>query len=313
MRARVLAFCLCHASFFGGAQSQDLPCVEEPALSEIAAELVVSGRGLAELAAESSTDLVGLRALVSDDQVTLRTWLTDLASRSDAPLVCGVARGERTAVVAAPRAGRLTLHGDELHVLVDRAFVDAYLAVRDADGGLARLGVLPVLTLPPLRRPARIQLVATGPGGPRPLAQIDLGGVEARSLRSTSSDVPASLAALRDGEHVPPLRPNRLLSRTAAEHATRVCRERQVAHVLARGRDPSTRMRSLGIDARVFGEVIGRASTLTGALDALYASPSHRLALVDRRFTDVGWAAVESAGSVCVVVQLAAWPRFVGR
>ena len=41
--------------------------------------------------------------------------------------------------------------------------------------------------------------------------------------------------------------------------------------------------------------------------------PGHAAALVDRRFTDVGIGEVTAHGRRCVVVSLAAWPRYVGR
>jgi uncharacterized protein YkwD len=60
------------------------------------------------------------------------------------------------------------------------------------------------------------------------------------------------------------------------------------------------------------GEAVARASDEPSATAALLASPSHRRALVDRRFTDVGLGrARASDGHTCLVVLLAAWPRIV--
>jgi uncharacterized protein YkwD len=42
----------------------------------------------------------------------------------------------------------------------------------------------------------------------------------------------------------------------------------------------------------------------------MFRSPSHRLAVTDKRFTDVGIGqAFDAKGHSCVVVLLAAWPR----
>jgi uncharacterized protein YkwD len=52
-----------------------------------------------------------------------------------------------------------------------------------------------------------------------------------------------------------------------------------------------------------------RARDDEGAWRALAASPSHRAALGDRRFTDVGIATTAHDGHTCLVVLLASWPR----
>ena len=174
-----------------------------------------------------------------------------------------------------------------------------------------------------LARPLRIQLVASGRLGPRPLAQVDVGELDgdprataeprgdADRARTSVTGVVELLQSLRPGR-APPRR-NRLLARAALVHAQNVCRQRQVAHQLAPGADPESRMRRQGIDARVFGEVVARGASIEAALRALDESPSHRMVLRDRRFTDVGWAAVRHDESVCLVVEMAAWPHFVGR
>jgi uncharacterized protein YkwD len=63
------------------------------------------------------------------------------------------------------------------------------------------------------------------------------------------------------------------------------------------------------VEARHVGEVVSRAGDEEGAWRALTASPSHRAALGDRRFTDVGIAAIEAHGHTCLVVVIASWPR----
>jgi uncharacterized protein YkwD len=69
-------------------------------------------------------------------------------------------------------------------------------------------------------------------------------------------------------------------------------------------------LRKTGLKARVVGEVIARGAGLKRAVAGLLSSPSHRLTMVDRRFTDAGWAAAAAPdGEACVVIVLAAWPR----
>ena len=77
--------------------------------------------------------------------------------------------------------------------------------------------------------------------------------------------------------------------------------------------DPEARLRRRHVVARVVGEVVARARTEDEAFDALLASPSHRRALVDRRFTDVGVGTARRGASLCVVIDLAAWPRYSAR
>ncbi|MBC7171378.1 MAG: CAP domain-containing protein [Polyangiaceae bacterium] len=125
--------------------------------------------------------------------------------------------------------------------------------------------------------------------------------------------MPARVAALRAHQAVSALRPNRLLDAEARAHAQDVCREGRAAHRLRDG-DPEERLARRGITARVVGETVARARTVARALAALAESPSHRLTLVDRRFTDGGYGvASDRSGGRCVVVLLAAWPRPLGR
>ena len=65
------------------------------------------------------------------------------------------------------------------------------------------------------------------------------------------------------------------------------------------------------MSARVVGETVARGRDLRGALEALSESPSHRMTLVDRRFTDVGYGTATAHGATCVVALFAAWPRYV--
>jgi uncharacterized protein YkwD len=209
-------------------------------------------------------------------------------------------------------------------------------------------------------RPLRVQLVATGPAGPRPVAERVVNDVpldaaaQARlaaagvriadtplrgnpagmsgdtrssttglsssgsSSVDTTSSVPSAaevterLAESRREAHLAALRPHRLLAQAARAHAEAVCASGRVAHQLEEGASPEARLAALGVRARFVGEALGRATDVDAAWRALLASPSHREALLEPRFTDAGTAAVrDPRGRVCVAVSLAAWPRLV--
>ena len=56
------------------------------------------------------------------------------------------------------------------------------------------------------------------------------------------------------------------------------------------------------------------ARSTAAAFAAFTESPSHRLTLLERDFTDAGVAeALNAQGRHCAVILLATWPRFVGR
>ena len=107
------------------------------------------------------------------------------------------------------------------------------------------------------------------------------------------------------------LRPNRMLLRAAQAHAEQSCRAQQVAHVIDEHGDAQARLLSDHIAARHVGEVVARAEDESAAWRTLAESPSHRLAIGDARFTDVGIGRAEAHGRTCLVVVLAAWPRYV--
>ena len=109
------------------------------------------------------------------------------------------------------------------------------------------------------------------------------------------------------------MRANRVLSEVATAHARAVCGSGRVAHTLVPDGDPEARLRRAGVVARVVGETVARSTSVAKAYVALMRSPSHRLTLLDRRFTEAGIATAESGEHVCLVVLLAAWPRYVGR
>jgi uncharacterized protein YkwD len=308
-----------------------LACVDDDALAEAASVLALEGRvdddALRDALREVGTDLPSVRAL-EGDEASLALTLQRLAREGDAPLVCGRASGTRGAVaLVAWRGGALELADDVLRVRLAPGFSEARVLMQDADG---QTNDEPVrdgerLVIPDdLVRPVRVQLLATGPSGPRPVAERTIvegasgaGGSlsdEARAATNVASDedLATRIAALRALAGVGELRDNRLLREAADEHAARICREGAVRHEVD-GADPEVRLRRRGIVARVVGEVAARARDEDAAFDALLASPSHRAAIVDRRFTDVGVGVARVGRNLCVVADFAAWPRFAGR
>ncbi|MEZ4251724.1 MAG: hypothetical protein R3B99_26215 [Polyangiales bacterium] len=302
-----------------------LACVEDEALGEAAGALALAGRvddgALRDALREAHTDLPSVRALEGDEPSLERT-LRRLASEGDAPLVCGRATGPRGSVALVAFRGGALAEEDPTRFRVElaRGFDDARLLLEDAEGELREQ---PVATgerveIPAeLIRPVRVQLVASGPSGPRPVAErLVTDGTPSAEVpvpsMASDEDVGSRVAALRALAGVGELRDNRLLREAATAHAERICADGAVRHEVD-GRDPEVRLRRRGIVARVVGEVAARARDEDQAFDALLASPSHRSALVDRRFTDVGVGTARRGANLCVVVDLAAWPRYAGR
>jgi uncharacterized protein YkwD len=163
----------------------------------------------------------------------------------------------------------------------------------------------------------RVQLIAKGPAGPRPLAERVVGEPAARSI---TADAPIDLepeqqlAVARGDAGARGLRVHTLLTEVATAHAQQVCAEGRIAHELTPGADPEQRLRTRGVSARRVGETIARERSAGGALQRMLQSPAHRLTLLEPGFTDFGLGeARDERGRVCLVVLLAAWPRFVGR
>lgn len=316
------------------AQAQPEPCPSDAALTRAAEALIAraeppSGAELIAAARAVGADVPVVDALIIRDGDADRRarFLERTRRRREAPLVCGEARTEdRWLVLAGPRAGRIEPVGaGAVRVALEADWRSPRLHAQDAEGALweheARDGErieLPSELAPPIR----VQLVASGPAGPRPVAErilssadLELGAAEpGPELVVARSDRPVHerFAALRASQ-AREVRVNRLLARVATAHAEGLCRERRVSHLSSEG-DPRDRLARAGIRARHVGEVVARAEDSGRAYEALLRSPSHRAALGDRRFTDAGIGeARDDEGWTCLVVLLAAWPRPVGR
>jgi uncharacterized protein YkwD len=318
-------------------------CVADDTLSAAAASLLLLGRTpspdeLVAAVRDVGSDAVLVRALHlrSDDDAQAQAWLNELRAHADAALICGDARGSAgRLLLAAPRAGTLAPLNARSSVVrgsLSAGFTRAELVVSDAAGHLQRLGVEPSMLVDgvpladDLPRPATIQLLAHGPLGPRPVAERVLPAREpsAASARVPTLDAKPSsenkdaslfslLRELRRSRGSAALRPNRLLDQVAQTHARDVCESGRIAHELSPGADPQARLLESGIQARLVGETVARAVDAATAFSQLGDSPSHLLTLLEPRFTDAGsGTATDDAGRTCIVVLLAAWPRYVG-
>jgi hypothetical protein len=301
-------------------------CIKSPKLESVARDLadlqdIPPSGELIRTVRDAGVDANPVYAKfgVTGEFDSFKSWLTDLNEAADAPLICGRARkGERIVLVAAVRAGELTVQGEQrLHAQVIEDFRDPYLVVRDPKGSSRRLAVGggesgATITIPiEWGRPLFVQLVATGPNGPRPVAERWVGKIpDGEPIRNGSQSPEAWLMQLRRSAGARTLRSNRLLSQEATSHAQLVCESGKVGHDLDPSGDPEARLLKRGIEARVVGEAVARAATMRDALHAIEDSPSHRLTVTDPRFTDAGYGqAKDERGRTCAVILLASWPR----
>lgn len=320
---RTLFVCLGLSLVSSPALAQAPTCTPDDRLSEAAAAIALEGAPsearLMELVREAGSEAPRAHALSigEDDDARLGAWLARLVERGETPLACGEAHvGDHRVVVAAPAAATLEVRGAHVRGRLASGWHDPVLYAEDLTGevhALALEGPDYDTTLPEDLEAVRLQVVARGPDGPRPVAERVL-GVRDAELGGSSDDPRERVAAVRSAMHASALRTSRRLDTIARAHAEDVCEAGEAAHELEPGRDPSERLRAEGLEARHVGEVVARGVDLRGALDTLVASPSHRAALVDRRFTDAGVGTAEAEdGHRCVVVLLAAWPRVVAR
>ncbi|HEX6240303.1 MAG TPA: CAP domain-containing protein [Polyangiales bacterium] len=325
------------------AAALELPCRQEDALSETAAELLLTGAklradALLPRARALGFDGVALQAHEGLDDAALIAWIKQQSDRADAPLVCGEASSEaRRLVLVSARAGRLRFENQRVQGQLAPGFRAPHLVIEDRDGRPERIDLrVEQLTqgvaLPAERSWVRVQLVAEGPAGPRPVAELTLGATRQSGFVAAPEPEPpapaeksdekgdgrerslgslfARLGAFRRHEGAPSVRENQLLAVSAQRHATRVCELGKVAHRLREGEDPETRLRDEHIEARAVGEAVARASSADAALSAIFESPSHRMAVSEKGFTDAGIGrASDTKGHTCLVVLLAAWPR----
>ena len=296
---------------------------DDDALAQLALQHALDGTSADALLAGARTEghaqypSLHLVTLHADDDAGRDAWIAQLLARGLGPLRCGEARDARRVVyVAAPAQGSLELTTEGVRVALTEGFAAPVVYVRSGTAEPVAFAVREGLAEVPfetLATPLVLQLVATNAQGPRPIAELVIGG-HAPSASAPLEVLPsdASLIDLLRGRHERgALRPNRMLLRAAQAHAEQSCRAGQVAHVLSDEGDARARLLQSHIAARHVGEVVARAEGEAAAWRALAESPSHRLAIGDARFTDVGIGRAESRGRTCLVVILAARPRWV--
>jgi len=296
---------------------------DDDALAQLALHHAMDGTSADALLSEARTGGLAqypslhLVTLGSEDVAGRDAWIARLLARGLGPLRCGEARNaQRVVYVAAPAQGSLELTPEGVRVALTEGFAAPVVYVRSGMAEPVAFAVHEGLAEVPfetLATPLVLQLVATNAHGPRPIAELVIGGqVASASTPSEALPTDASLIDLLRARHERgALRPNRMLARAAQAHAEQSCRVGQVAHVLGDEGDARARLLQGHIAARHVGEVVARAKNETAAWRTLTKSPSHHLAIGNTRFTDVGIGRAQSRGRTCLVVILAAWPRWI--
>lgn len=332
----------------GLARAQQPSCREDDALSRAAALLLELGapfeaEAIEQAVAASGSDALASRARAFDIDAARRAeqWIDRQRVWAEGIPRCGQALDEDKRLVIVARAGGRLIVGSEgaLHAKLDAGFAAPEIVVLGADGELIRRALEPAerdgaIRLPRnLDGPLLVQLLARGPRGIRPVAARTIAapagdasrtppsqGLQIRlharqrvagpATETQNASLQARVADLRRRYDALPLRSNALLSTEAKEQAAAICASGDVSHERD-GADPEKRLARRGLRARVVGEAVAKARSAAEAYAALEASPSHRMALVDPRFTDGGFAELSANGRVCAVVLLAAWPRAI--
>ena len=143
---------------------------------------------------------------------------------------------------------------------------------------------------------AAAALLLAGPGAGAP-------GELASPARCAASSASAALLchvnAARRANGAPPLAAAPLLGRAAGAKGAAIVRCGQFTHGPC-GRDPVGPVRASGYAFRLWGENLywgsGRLASARSAVQGWLRSPGHRRAMLDRRFREVGIAAVRWPG-----------------
>lgn len=164
-----------------------------------------------------------------------------------------------------------------------------------------------------------VQVLATVSTGPRPVLEAMIFAGSAPPSRYVRAPSPGEEAgkgarddddamlrmmnAARASEGVPPLVRDAALSALARAHAEAMIKAKMVGHDVGSG-DPAARLRDAGYEATIAGENVATSSTPAGAHRAIWASPSHRGNLLDRRYKKTGVAVVRDRSGRVWVTQL---------
>ena len=159
---------------------------------------------------------------------------------------------------------------------------------------------------------ATVEMVARGPRGMEVVAllTIDLrqprspvGYREGGHVLPVPDDVPPAqrLVEVINTERrrlgIAPLAPDPELIITARQHARNMATARVAAHVVPGGKQPAERLREAGIVTERFYENVALARTADQAHLDLWASPSHRLALLDPAVNRIGVGVARGIGA----------------
>lgn len=322
-------FVLC-ASFLWAvaspARAED--CADER-LSDAAAELLAHAstsreRDLEDAVRQAGSNAVSTRMVRAPiAHASLAELSTQATSRDGALAVCGEAETDGIVVRIVGRSGgRLSAALVDEGLAIDVSLVPGLtrprLVVRATEGTsfTRELSAREGRVVLPAGFPESFvaQIVADAVSGPQPVAELRFGEVQTLASSDVSDvDAQTHVARVRRLAGVSPLRASRVLDSVAHAHAASVCELGQAVHEVD-GVGPVERLRRAGIEARSVGEVVSRAASRAAALTSFDESPSHHLALESEAYTDAGYGEVTDAdGRVCVVIVLAAWPRYAGR
>ncbi|MFI5298160.1 MAG: CAP domain-containing protein [Polyangiales bacterium] len=157
-----------------------------------------------------------------------------------------------------------------------------------------------------------VQIMADDGAGPRPVAEAEIyAGIEPPTSPPSSAppgeaagdgvdDPEAALLARLNGaraaESLSALTIDTNLAALAKAHALAMKKAKLVGHDVGDG-DPGARVTASGATWKIVGENVAKARGERAAHRALYASPSHRAAMLEARFTKVGIAAIVDAKS----------------
>jgi uncharacterized protein YkwD len=96
--------------------------------------------------------------------------------------------------------------------------------------------------------------------------------------------------AARAEHHLPPLKPNAILTQVARAHSANMAKQRKMEHVLD-GKKPSERVSAAGYDYHYMGENIAFASGGPGARETFNGwmnSPHHRENILNEHYREIG-------------------------
>jgi uncharacterized protein YkwD len=155
-----------------------------------------------------------------------------------------------------------------------------------------------------------VQVLATTTAGPRPVleasvfADVEPPAHDPAAIQPASTETQPNVAdgdpsdalttalqAARTNAGEPPLARDPRLDALARAHAMRMMATRDLAHDAGDGA-PDDRLRAAGIPASAAGENVAHGPSVVEVHASLWASPSHRANILQRRYDRVGVAAV---------------------